>query len=80
MLGDEVARGLAVETVEPTSAGWLLVVLRIDQQLAPEDRGRVLRRLEAARGLLRAEVASAVRRRRVPDLRFLVLGPGEARS
>ena len=81
MLGDEGARGLEIESVEPAvSAGWLLVTLRADQLLDPEDRGRILRALEATRGTLRAEIASAISRRRVPDLRFVVLGPGEERS
>ena len=81
MLGDEAARTLEVESVEPAgSAGWLLVVLRAEQRFDPENRGRILRALGAMRGTLRAEVAAAISRRRVPDLRFLVLGPGEERS
>jgi ribosome-binding factor A len=81
MLDDEAMRSLGVESVEPApSAGWLTVVLRADRPLDPVDRGRVLRALESMRGGLRAEIGSAVTRRRVPDLRFLILGPGEARS
>jgi ribosome-binding factor A len=80
-LGDETVRGLAVEAVEPaTSPGLLVLVLRADRPLAPEDRARVLRALGSMRGSLRADIAAAVSRRRVPDLAFLVLGPGEARS
>jgi len=81
LLGDDVARGLALESVEPAaSAGWILVILRTQQPLDPADRGRVLRALEATRRTLRAEIAAGISRRRVPDLRFLVLGPGELRS
>jgi ribosome-binding factor A len=80
ILGEEVVR-LAVESVESTStSGWLLVVLRADQQLDPAERGRALRGLESARGALRAEIGSAISRRKLPDLRFLVLAPGEERS
>jgi ribosome-binding factor A len=81
MLDDEAMRSLAVESVEPApSAGWLTVVLRADRPLDPVDRRRVLRMLESNRGAFRTEIGSAVNRRRLPDLRFLVLGPGEARS
>jgi hypothetical protein len=81
MLDDAAMRSLGVESVEPApSPGWLIVVLRADRPLDPVDRGRLLRLLESSRGILRSEIGSAVNRRRVPDLRFLVLGPGEARS
>lgn len=69
--------GVAVESVEPAeSPGRLLVVLRTDRPLDPASHGQI----ESMRGALRAEVAAAVRRRRVPDLTFLVLGPGEERA
>lgn len=73
--------GVAVESVEPAeSPGRLLVVLRADRPLDPASHGHILRAIESTRGALRAEVAAAVSRRRVPDLTFLVLGPGEERA
>lgn len=39
--------------------------------------GEALARLEGARGLLREIIASAIHRKRVPDLVFRVSGPGE---
>ena len=81
MLRNEGTRGLEVESVEPAvTSGCLLVILRTQQPLDFDWRARTLRALEATRGILRAEIASAISRRRVPDLRFLVLGPGEERS
>ena len=35
----------------------------------------VLARLEAARGVLRAEVAAAINRKRTPNLHFIVVPP-----
>lgn len=81
MLNDGTVRSLGVESVEPApNPGWLLVVLRADRPLDPWECERALRVLDSRRGALRAEIASAVNRRRVPDLTFRVLGPGEARS
>lgn len=80
-LGTEAVHGLGVESVEPApSPGWLLVVLRADGPLDLAERRRLTRALDSARGTLRAEIGAAVPRRRVPDLTFLILGSGEARS
>jgi hypothetical protein len=58
----------------------LLVGLRADHPLEPDERGRLLDALESARGALRAELAWTVKRRRTPDLTFLVLGLEDDRS
>jgi hypothetical protein len=67
--------------VEPRPRpGALLVVLRADHQLDPDERWRLLGALESARGTLRAELGWSIKRRRIPDLTFLVLGLEDDRS
>jgi ribosome-binding factor A len=77
----EAGRSLAVESVEPASQpGSLLVVLRVDHQLEFGARRGLVAALESARGALRAELGWTIKRRRIPDLTFLVLGPEDERS
>ena len=78
--GDEVLAGLVVEAVVPMpTCARLLVVLRPYESVP--DRDEVLRRLRAARGHLRAQVANAIHRKRTPELAFELLpGPGAVRE
>jgi ribosome-binding factor A len=67
--------------VEPAARpGALLVVLRADHQLEPDERRHLVGALESARGALRAELGWTIKRRRTPDLAFLVLGLKDYRS
>ena len=66
--GDEVLRNLLVESVTPApNASRLLVRATSSVVVEP---GVILARLQHAHGMLRSEVASAVNRRRAPDLVF----------
>lgn len=76
--GDRVLAGLAVERVEPApDATRFEVVLAPtgDGPLAPE--GSILAHLRRLRGVLRAEIAAAITRKRVPELVFSIV-PAEA--
>jgi ribosome-binding factor A len=67
-LGDDVLRNLRVEAVTPApNSSRLLVTVS-----CPAGEAEAARRLEQARGLLRTEVASAIHRKRTPDLVFRV--------
>lgn len=72
-LGDELLRTLRVESVVPApDAGRLLVTVSLsvaDMAIGPEP---FLERLRRSTGRLRAEIATTVRRRRVPELTFHV--------
>ena len=78
---DPMVRDLLVLDVQPAPhAGRLCVVLEhswpdehFDAQIAQE-------RLNALKGLMRAQVAQAIHRRRTPELTFCVLAPGEVKS
>ena len=71
---DEVLWDLEVSTVEPTAdPSCLRVVFLAKIEDDGGDRlNEIQARLEAARGLLTAEVAQAIHRRRVPGLVFAV--------
>src|SRR4051794_16686974 len=74
--GDEVLRNLLVESVVPApNSSRLLVTVSVAIGGGGEETERVAEHLGRARGRLRGEVASAVHRRRVPDLTFRVVGP-----
>lgn len=71
---DEDLLDLFVERVDPApDAGHLRVVLRAPREA---DIARVLDALEAHHGELRAEVTSAIHRRRTPSLSFVVATDG----
>ncbi len=75
-LGDEALRDLLVESVVPApSSARLLVTVGLAPTATPVAPELIAARLEKARGLLRAEVAAAVVRRRAPDLVFRVSAP-----
>src|SRR5579864_6128753 len=70
-LGDDVLRDLSVDSVVPfPTSVRLLVTVR---KPADVDATVVGSRLERARGLLRGEVATAVHRRKAPELLFRVV-------
>ncbi|MEL6181245.1 MAG: ribosome-binding factor A, partial [Myxococcota bacterium] len=75
---DPLLHNLMVCSVQPAPhAGRLRIIL---ESTWPDDTfnaDEALARLNALKGLLRAEVASAINRRRVPELTFYVLTPGE---
>jgi hypothetical protein len=81
--GDPVLRDLLVESVVPApNSSRLLVTVSLPSQVlgmteeASADRvRRVNEHLERAHGLLRAEAATAIHRRRTPDLLFRVVVP-----
>jgi ribosome-binding factor A len=69
--GDAILRDLLVESVVPApSSARLLVTVALAPTATPVEPAAVLEALERARGLLRAEVAAAVVRRKAPDLVF----------
>jgi ribosome-binding factor A len=76
---DDLLGSLFVEAVVPApDSGRLLVTVSSQgAQIRPE---LVLERLQRVTGKLRAAVAAAVHRRRVPDLTFQVAYRGEVQS
>jgi ribosome-binding factor A len=71
---DELLRELLVVSVEPAPNSRRLLV-----SVAPLERLanliEIIRRLEAARGWLRSEVAAAITRRKAPELLFRCIEP-----
>jgi ribosome-binding factor A len=74
---DDVLRDLEVVAVTPAGAGRLLVTVGRTPSAAKVESASILDRLTHAHGWLRQEVASAVHRRKAPDLVFRVLEPSE---
>lgn len=70
-LGDELLADLRVESVTPAPDSSRLFV-RVSLARGPELVDEVRSRLGRLTGRLRAEVATAIHRRRVPDLSFYV--------
>jgi ribosome-binding factor A len=80
-LDDEALRGVGVHSVVPApDESQLLVTVGPMAPGIEIDPQRVLAHLAAASGMLRAEVASAITRKKAPSLKFQVspLAPGEA--
>ena len=80
-LRDAALEDLTVVDVAPTSRR-LRVVLRLASEGEWRDPSRVLERLAAAKGFLRAEIAGDIHRKRTPELVFELLptwsaDPGE---
>jgi ribosome-binding factor A len=68
---DDVLLDIWVSAVEPApDAGRLAIVVEAPSRVSPDE---VLARLDKFSGFLRAEVASAITRKRVPTLTFRVL-------
>lgn len=71
-LGDELLSQVRVESVLPAPDSSRLLVMVSLPATGATDPGQVLRRLHEVTGRLRAEIAAAVKRRRVPELAFQV--------
>jgi ribosome-binding factor A len=68
---DDLLRELRVESVVPApTSARMLVTLSIAGLGTEISREKVTQRLESVRGQLRSEVATAISRRKVPDLLF----------
>jgi ribosome-binding factor A len=73
--GTECLRDLLVATVEPApDSSRLLVTLSPAPSAESADFNLVLAALERAQSLLRREVASAIHRKKVPQLTFRMIG------
>ena len=76
--GDDVLRDLCVHDVTPADDGnHLIVRLSVPASLSLAD---VLERLERSRPRLRALVAQAITRKRVPELSFIPVPAGSVRA
>ena len=76
---DELLHSLHVVSVDPApDASRLAVTLRADIGGGQFDSQEILSRLTAVTGRLRAEVASAITRKRAPKLVFRLIGPTES--
>jgi ribosome-binding factor A len=69
---DDVLRDLMIVSVGPAGGGRLLVTLAAAPSALVRDRAVLLEHLARAHGLLRNEMASAIHRRKAPDLVFQV--------
>jgi ribosome-binding factor A len=70
---DEVLQQVWICSVDPAGeASRLIVTASVPEVVNPAE---ALTRLERARGLLRTIVATAIHRRKVPDLSFRIAGP-----
>lgn len=70
-IDDDVLLDVWVCNVEPApDAGRLAIILEAPARISPDD---VLARIEKIAGYLRAEVAGAITRKRVPTLTFRVM-------
>ncbi|HYT88484.1 MAG TPA: hypothetical protein VEL76_07230 [Gemmataceae bacterium] len=75
---DEVLRDLFVESVVPApNSARLLVTLALTPTASAIPVEEILGRLHHAQGLLRSEVATAINRKKVPELTFRLVGPAE---
>ena len=78
--GDDVVRSLLVHQVDPApSAGRLLVRVGFSPLADPVSITEAMARLAQVNGFLRHQVASAITRKRAPELMFvLVANPEDA--
>jgi ribosome-binding factor A len=76
--GDDRLLGVVVESVEPApDSTRILVTVSVPALREEGDAGQVLACLNGFTGKLRAEIAAAIHRKRVPELLFRVVGRGE---
>jgi ribosome-binding factor A len=75
--GNPVLQELLVLSVQPAGGGRLLVTVSPSPLAAIVESTVILQHLAEAHGLLRNEVASAIHRRKAPDLVFRVTYPLE---
>lgn len=74
--GDPLLKGLMVTAVVPApNASRLLVTVCVPAELEDQDPAQILHQLNHARGRLRAEIAAAIHRKRVPELGFRIATP-----
>jgi len=77
-IADPMLQEVMVESVRPApDATRLLVVLATSRRAC--DVPEILRRLDLVRARMRAEVASAITRKRAPELAFQILPTREVR-
>ncbi|HLY09726.1 MAG TPA: hypothetical protein VKW04_10520 [Planctomycetota bacterium] len=70
---DDVLQQVWVSSVDPAvESSRLIVTVSVPQAIPPQE---ALARLEGARGLLRTLVASAIHRKKVPELSFRFAPP-----
>jgi ribosome-binding factor A len=74
---DDVLRELGIVAVQPAPDESRLLVTVGPALSGPCDRTQVLTHLQKARGKLRSEVASAIHRKKVPELAFCVVNDVE---
>ena len=74
--GDPIFDGLMIREVLPGHGNALLVLISGAEDESHQQDAQVA--LDESSGWLRAEVASTLQRRRVPELTFRVLPPGKA--
>jgi ribosome-binding factor A len=73
-LADEVLQNLTVVSVEPApNTGRLLVTVAGPATADVTDRNTVMEHLMKANGRIRSEVASAITRRKAPELAFAII-------
>jgi len=78
---DDALQDLYVQDVTPApDASRLRVELACGATAAQVPPHEILRRLTQMRGVLRAAVAEAIVRKRVPELTFVLVGPQEVSS
>jgi ribosome-binding factor A len=72
--GDGVLQSLIVDSVDPgPDPSWLLVTVIVADLEAAVNAAEILEHLDRARGLLRSELAAAIRRKRTPNLMFRLM-------
>lgn len=69
---DDVLRDLQVLRVSPIGGGRLLVVVALALSAATHEPDVLAERLASAQGRLRTEVASAIQRRKAPELVYQI--------
>ena len=70
---DELLQQVWIQSVEPSiESSRLIVTVSVPEAVNPS---AALARLEGARGLLRTIIASAIHRKKVPELSFRMAGP-----
>lgn len=73
---DPILNDVEIMSVTPGGANQLSVAVAYAGDDAGVDPDEVLARIAGVAGFLRSEVARAVNRRRVPELRFIVFPKG----
>lgn len=70
---DELLQQVWIDSVDPSEeSSRLIVTVSLPDGVHPVE---AMARLEGARGMLRMIVASAIHRKKVPDLAFRIAGP-----